>query len=89
MDIPAPLDAVNLCMTDIARELTAIKPDAVDTVYIVNGCLGERILTELVGTYCVQILDCCGHEIAHFEKTFAGIESIALPAGGLAVMKKA
>jgi len=65
-----------------------VKPDAVNTVYIANGCAGERILVELDGTYQVQILDCFGHKKDAFEKKFADITVLPVPSGGMAVLKK-
>lgn len=65
-----------------------VKPDPVGTIYIANGCTGERVLVELAGTYQVQVLDCFGHEVSCGEKEFAGITQIAVPVGGLAVLRK-
>ncbi len=65
-----------------------VQPDAADVVYIANGCMGERLFVELEGTYRVQVLDCFGEETACFEKTFAGVECLAVPVGGLVILKK-
>ena len=65
-----------------------IQPDAVDTIYIANGCCGNRILVELSGTYRMQVLDCCGRECACRELIFDGITPIPVPSGGMAVLTK-
>jgi len=65
-----------------------VKPDAADTVYIANGCMGERMFVELEGKYRVQILNCFGDEVSCFDKVFAGVECLYVPVGGLAVLKK-
>lgn len=65
-----------------------VRPDDVATVYIANGCAGQRVLVELTGHYRVRVLDCRGREISCEEVDFRGITPIAIPSGGLAVLKK-
>ncbi len=65
-----------------------VRPDAADTIYIANGCLGERLFVELEGAYQVQILDCFGDEFSCFKKVFAGVECLTAPVGGLVILKK-
>ena len=65
-----------------------VKPDAVDTIYIANGCSGSRILLELTGTYRVRVLDCRGREVSDGVRAFDGITALAVPGGGLAVLAK-
>lgn len=65
-----------------------VQPDAVDTIYLANGCAGKRILAELSGTYSVQVLDCCGQEVSRSQVTFSGITAIAVPSGGLAILTR-
>ena len=65
-----------------------VQPDAADTVYIANGCMGEQLLVELEGSYRVQVFDCIAEEQARIEKTIAGVECLAVPVGGLVVLKK-
>ena len=97
MDIPALQDAVDACMTAIVEEQRAVgvyaidkcvQPDAVDTVYIANGCSGSRLLVELEGTYLVRILDCLGRELSRSRQTFDGITAIPVPGGGLAILTR-
>ncbi len=78
----------NECIVGVYAIDKCVKPDAVDTVYIANGCMGKLVLVDLVGTYKVQILDCCGEETDCFEKTFSGVVSLDVPVGGLVIMKK-
>ena len=54
----------------------------------VAECVLKRLFVELAGTYRVQIFNCFGEETACFEKTFADVECLRIPVGGLAVLKK-
>ena len=65
-----------------------VKPDAAATVYIANGCMGERVFAELNGSYRVVVYDCFGEICGSFEKTFEGVEQLDVPAGGLIEMRK-
>ena len=67
---------------------TCVSPDPTDTIYLANGCTGQRTLVELEGNYQVNILNCCGEETAVYEHHFTGISALAIPVGGLAVLKK-
>ena len=78
----------NECAVGVYAMDKCIRPAAKDTIYIANGCMGERLFVELEGAYRVQILDCFGEETACFEKNFAGVERLHIPVGGLAVLKK-
>ena len=50
--------------------------------------MGERVFIELNGTYRVRVMDCFGEVLSDFEKTFAGVEQLAVPVGGLIEMEK-
>ena len=79
----------NECAIGVYAIDKCIQPDAVDTIYIANGCTGKRILLELEGSYQVQILDCRGYEQDFFTKDFSGISTLPVPVGGLVVLHKA
>jgi len=78
----------NECAVGVYAIDKCIKPDQMDTIYIANGCTGERVLVELNGSYRVQVLDCYGQEVYSMDKEFAGITEIKIPVGGLIVMNK-
>lgn len=78
----------NECAVGVYAIDKCVKPDETDTVYIANGCAGERILVDMTGTYRVQILDCRGHEISCSRQILDGITALSVPSGGLAVLKK-
>lgn len=80
--------AENECVVGVYAIDKCVQPDAVDTIYIANGCSSSRVLAELSGTYRVRILDCCGHEISAFLQTFGGITPLSIPSGGLAVLTR-
>ena len=65
-----------------------VAPDPVDTVYIANGCGGERVVVDMNGAYRVRVLDCRGREVWSGEQAFAGITPIPVPSGGLVVLTK-
>ena len=65
-----------------------VKPDGVDTIYLANGCAGDRVLVELTGDYGVRVLDCRGHEVSNSQMALDGITALSVPSGGLAVLKK-
>ncbi|MBQ4051222.1 MAG: alpha-galactosidase [Oscillospiraceae bacterium] len=74
----------------IAVAYTADKclvPDVRKTIYLVNGTMSDRILCELEGRFALHILNCCGEEISHEEKTFSSITALNVPAGGMAVLE--
>ncbi len=76
------------CIVGVYAIDKCVKLDAMDTVYIANGCMGERVLVDIEGTYRVRVLDCCGDDVKHFEKFFSGVETIDVPIGGLVILKK-
>lgn len=78
----------NECAVGVYAIDKCVQPDPVDTIYIANGCAGNRVLAELSGTYRVQILDCRGREISRCEQSFSGITALPVPSGGLAVLEK-
>ena len=79
----------NECAVGVYAIDKCIQPDAVDVIYIANGCAGERVLMELTGKYEVQVLDCFGHEVSGETKEFSGISQIPVPVGGLIILKAA
>ena len=76
------------CAVGVYAVDKVVKPDAAATVYVANGCMGERLFIELNGTYRVRVFDCFGEICSSFEKTFAGVEQLAVPIGGLVEMRK-
>ena len=78
----------NECAVGVYGLNTCVAPDPVDTVYIANGCARERVLLELTGRYAVQVLDCRGKKTAAFDKEFNGIDTLTIPMGGIAILKK-
>ena len=78
----------NECAVGVYAIDKCVKPDAVDTIYIANGCAGERVLAELTGTYRVRVLDCRGREVSRCQQTFNGITALSVPSGGLAVLSR-
>lgn len=67
---------------------TCVRPDPVDTIYIANGCAGKRVLLELEGGYDATVLDCKGQAVEAFRRDFTGISAVAVPVGGMLVLKK-
>jgi alpha-galactosidase len=65
-----------------------VRPDDVDTVYIANGCAGERVLVEMEGEYSIRIFDCRGREVSCRTQAFDGIAALPIPSGGLAVLTR-
>lgn len=78
----------NECAVGVYAIDKCVKPDPADTIYIANGCMSNRVLVELSGSYQVQALDCFGHEVYCQEQILSGIKEIEVPVGGLLVMKK-
>jgi alpha-galactosidase len=78
----------NECAVGVYAIDKCVKPDRVDTIYLANGCAGERILVELTGDYGVRVLDCRGHEVSNSQMALDGITALSVPSGGLAVLKK-
>lgn len=78
----------NECAVGVYAIDKCVQPDPVDTIFIANGCMGERVLAELSGTYHVRVLTCCGDETAHYDKTFDGMTALTVPVGGLLVLTR-
>ena len=78
----------NECAVGVYSIDKVVAPDPVDTIYIANGCSGNRVLVEMTGTYRVQVLDCRGREVSCGEQVFNGVTPISVPSGGLAVLTK-
>ena len=78
----------NECAVGVYAIDKCVIPDPVDTIYIANGCSGERVLVELADTYRVQVFDCRGREVACGEQVFTGITPIRVPSGGLVLLTK-
>jgi hypothetical protein len=76
------------CAVGVYATDKVIKPDAAGAVYVANGAMSERVFIELNGAYRVKIFDCFGEICGSFEKTFAGVEQLAVPVGGLVEMQK-
>lgn len=64
-----------------------IKPEAAETMYLVNGSMGARIVADLTGTYSVLVLDCFGEQVSAQNVEFRGISAIDVPVGGMAILK--
>ena len=78
----------NECAVGVYSIDKVVAPDPVDTIYIANGCAGERVLVEMNGTYQVRVRDCLGHEVQCGEQVFNGITAIPVPSGGLIELTK-
>ena len=78
----------NECAVGVYAIDKCVKPDGVDTIYLANGCAGDRVLVELTGDYGVRVLDCRGHEVSNSQMALDGITALSVPSGGLAVLKK-
>lgn len=78
----------NECAVGVYSIDKVVTPDPVDTIYIANGCSGERVVVDMNGAYRVQVLDCRGREVWSGEQVFAGITPIRVPSGGLVVLTK-
>ena len=76
------------CAVGVYAVDKVVRPDAAAAIYIANGCMGERVFLELHGAYRVRVFDCFGDICGSFEKTFAGVEQLAVPVGGLIEMRK-
>ena len=76
------------CAVGVYAMDKCVRPDPVDTIYIANGCAGDRILTELTGNYRAQVFDCRGRMVSDGRLEFAGITPISVPSGGLAVLTR-
>ena len=76
----------NECAVGVYAIDKCVKPDPKDTVYLANGCAGDRVLVELDGDYDVKIMDCRGREVSCEEVAFNGITALSVPSGGLAVL---
>ena len=77
------------CAVGVYAVDKVVKPDTAGTIFIANGCMGERVFVELDGTYRVRVFDCFGEIQNSFEKTFAGVEQLPVPIGGLIEMQRA
>ena len=78
----------NECAVGVYSIDKVVAPDPVDTIYIANGCAGERVLVEMNGTYQVRVRNCLGHEVQSGEQVFNGITAIPVPSGGLIELTK-
>ena len=76
------------CAVGVYGMDTCVKPDAVDTIYIANGCMHDRVLFELTGKYRVRIFDCFGSEKFCGEREFDGISQLSVTAGGLIILNR-
>ena len=76
------------CAVGVYAVDKVVRPDAAAAIYIANGCMSERVFVELEGTYSVTVFDCFGEICGSSEKTFAGVEQLAVPVGGLIEMRK-
>ena len=78
----------NECAVGVYAIDKCVQPDDVDTIYIANGCSGDRVLIELKGVYDVLIKDCRGHEVSQTMRFLEGITPIEIPSGGLAILSR-
>ena len=76
------------CAVGVYSVDKVIRPEPADTIYIANGCMGERVFIELEGKYSVRVSDCFGDTVADYEKTFSGAEQTDVPAGGLITLSR-
>jgi len=75
------------CAAAVYAPDKCISPEARDTLYIANGTECDRVLCELSESYCAVILNCCGETVTEATVS-AGLNSLPIPVGGMAVLKK-
>ena len=78
----------NECMVAVYSIDKCVKPDDADTVYIANGCAGERVIIERDGKYLYKVQNCFGETVTEGTKEFCGVNVIDVPVGGLLTLKK-
>lgn len=74
----ATVYAIDKCMTPTTR----------DTMYLVNGSSGNRLLAQLDGTYQMTVLNCYGEELRQEALNAQGVCVLPVPKGGLAVLRR-
>ena len=79
----------NECAVAVYSIDKCVTPARRDTVYIANGCMGDRVLAELYGSYSVTVQSCYGEVISKSEIECNGITPIKVSVGGLITLKKA
>ena len=74
----------------VYAEDKCIKPELRKTSYIINGTTNDRIISEISGSYNIEILNCCGEKVS--EQVIINAEKeltlLPIPVGGVAVLKK-
>ncbi len=74
----------------VYAEDKCIKPELRKTSYIINGTTNNRIISEISGSYNIEILNCCGEKVS--EQVIINAEKeltlLPIPVGGVAVLKK-
>ena len=76
------------CIAAVYANEKCIHPEPMDTVWIANGSGANRVLAELQGHYQVTIFNCCGETQQKFDLDFQGITTLAVPEGGIAMLRK-
>ena len=65
-----------------------VKPVSNDSIYLVNGCEGKRILAELEGRFTITTCNALGETISHESRELAGVSALPCPVGGMILLKK-
>lgn len=67
----AKSDSDKECIVSVYEKDKAVKPTQKKTIYILNGCMGERVIVDILGEYEVNVYNCMG------------ISEIEVPVGGI------
>lgn len=79
----AKSDSDKECIVSVYEKDKAVKPTQKKTIYILNGCMGERVIVDILGEYEVNVYNCMGNLLKGFDKKFEGISEIEVPVGGI------
>jgi len=70
----------------VYSEDKCITPELKETSYIINGTTSSRVISEISGSYDIEIFDCCGEKVK--EQVVLNAENeitvLQIPVGGLA-----
>ena len=74
----------------VYAEDKCIKPELRKTAYIINGTTNERVISEISGSYNIEIFNCCGEKVSEqvILKAENEVTLLPIPVGGVAVLNK-
>ena len=76
------------CIAAVYAIDKCVKPDLKGRMYIANGCAGDRVIVDMTGEFNVVVYNCYGEKTTEYDEKFNGITSIAVPVGGLAILRR-